>query len=185
MAVGALNFYRRHQKELDADVQSRHADVCAFCVTRLQAIATAKESREITTSRHPAIVISSSGMATGGRVLHHLAAGLPDRRNTVLFVGYQAEGTRGRTLLDGARSVKIHGAAVPVAARIARVDSMSAHADATELTSWLRTFPKPPQTTYLVHGEAHAQDTLQTQIRGVLGWRVEIPTHGQKVEVPL
>ena len=93
-------------------------------------------------------------MATGGRVLHHLAAALPDPRNTVLFVGFQAAGTRGRTLCDGAKQVKIHGQFIPVAARIERIDSMSAHADAGEIMRWLSGFARPPSMTYLVHGEA-------------------------------
>src|SRR6185503_12085260 len=108
----------------------------------------------------PAIVISSSGMATGGRVLHHLKAALPDKRNTVLFVGFQGEGTRGRQLVDGAPSVKIHGQTVPVVAHIAKIDSMSAHADSREILKWLRGFTKPPATTYLVHGEPRPMDTL-------------------------
>jgi metallo-beta-lactamase family protein len=133
----------------------------------------------------PAIVISASGMATGGRVLHHLAACLPDARHTVLFVGFQAEGTRGRALLDGATTVKIHGMMVPVAARIERIDSMSAHADANEILRWLKTFATPPRHTYLVHGEPMAQDALKTRIETALGWTVHIPQHGEKVEVSI
>lgn len=185
MAVKALDFYRKHEKELDADVRSRHADVCAFSVRRLQPIVSPGESRKITAAHGPAIVISASGMATGGRVLHHLEACLPDPRNTVLFVGFQAEGTRGRSLVDGAKTVKIHGQIVPVAARVEKLDSMSAHADASEIISWLRTVTKPPQTTYLVHGEAGAQDTLKARIESTFGWRVHIPQHGERVEVPL
>src|SRR4029453_2812447 len=108
---------------------------------RYQAIASPQQSKELTASRRSSIVISSSGMATGGRVLHHLAAALPDARNTALFVGDQAEGTRGRPLVDGAREVKIHGRVVPVGARIAKIDSMSAHADRQEILRWLGTVP--------------------------------------------
>ncbi len=185
MAVNALNFYQTHERELDADVRSRRADVSGFAVKRLVPVASGKESRKITASHGPAIVISASGMATGGRVLHHLIACLPDPRNTVLFVGYQAEGTRGRHLVEGAKMVKIHGAMVPVAARIEKIDSMSAHADAREITDWLRTFPKPPSTTYLVHGESRAQEALKRRIEATLSWQVHIPQHGEKVEVPL
>jgi metallo-beta-lactamase family protein len=185
MAVSALNFYRKHEKELDADVRSRHADVCAFCLRRLQPIASPAESKSITASHGPAIVISASGMATGGRVLHHLAACLPDPRNTVLFVGFQSEGTRGRSLADGAKTVKIHGQPVPVAAHIARLDSMSAHADAREIIEWMRTVKKAPRTTYLVHGEVAAQDALKARIEATFRWNVRIPQHGEKVEVPL
>ena len=124
-------------------------------------------------------------MATGGRVLHHLEACLPDSRNTVLFVGFQAEGTRGRSLVEGARSVKMHGQVVPVAARIEKLDSMSAHADAGEIINWLRTVTNRPRATYLVHGEPVAQDALKARIETTLGWAVHIPQHGEKVEVTL
>jgi metallo-beta-lactamase family protein len=185
MAVQALEFYRKHEKELDADIRSRHADVAAFCVKRLQPIVSPRESREITATHGPAIVISASGMATGGRVLHHLAACLPDARNTVLFVGFQAQGTRGRSLVEGTKLVKIHGQMVRVAAKIEKLDSMSAHADASEIMNWLRTVTTPPQTTYLVHGEAGAQDVLKARIESTFGWRVHTPQHGERVEVPL
>jgi metallo-beta-lactamase family protein len=117
--------------------------------------------------------------------VHHLFAGLPDRRNTVLFVGFQAAGTRGRQLVDGAQHVKMYGQHVPVHARIEKIDGMSSHADAREILQWLRTFPRPPKTTYLVHGEVVAQDALKARIAKELGWRVEVPVHGQKVDVPL
>jgi len=124
-------------------------------------------------------------MATGGRVLHHLVACLPDPRHTVLFVGFQAEGTRGRALIDGAKTVKIHGMSVPVRARIERIDSMSAHADSTEIMRWLRSFQRPPRRTYLVHGEPPAQEALKRLIEKTLGWSVHIPEHGEKAEVPI
>jgi metallo-beta-lactamase family protein len=185
MAVEALQFYVAHQAELDRDVQSRDGTPSAFSTKRFQAVTSARESMEIVKSQHPAIVISASGMATGGRVLHHLAACLPDARHTILFVGFQAEGTRGRALVDGARAVKIHGGMVPVAARVHRIDSMSAHADQAEITRWLRTFRTPPQQTYLVHGEPAAQDALKQHLETALGWKVHIPQHTEKVEVDL
>lgn len=185
MAVGALNFYAQHDKHLDLDVRVGTGEVSAFSPKRFRAVASPKESREVVADRAPAIIISASGMATGGRVLHHLAASLPDARNTVLFVGFQAEGTRGRALVEGAKSVKIHGMVVPVAARIEKIDSMSAHADAGEIMRWLGTFHAPPRRTYLVHGEPAAQDALKARIEKSLGWDVHIPQHGEKVEVPL
>jgi metallo-beta-lactamase family protein len=185
MAVGALNFYEKHNRELDADVQSRRADVSAFSVKRLEAVASPNQSKKITASRGAAIVISASGMAEGGRVLHHLAACLPDPRNAIVFVGFQAEGTRGRQLIEGAKAVKIHGEMIGVSAQIAQLNSMSAHADAREIVDWLRTCPKPPAMTYLVHGEPHAQDTLKERIVSTFAWAVHIPHHGEKVEVPL
>ena len=185
MAVQALDFYIRHENELDADVQSRNGTIDPYNPKHFRAVSSPRESKAIIEQMEPAIVISASGMATGGRVLHHLAACLPDPRHTVLFVGFQAEGTRGRALLSGARAVKIHGALVPVAARIERIDSMSAHADAGEILRWLRTFPQPPQRTYLVHGEPAAQDALKLAIETALGWTVHIPQHGERVEVNL
>ena len=122
-------------------------------------------------SSEPAIVISSSGMATGGRVLHHLERALPDERNTVLFVGYQAAGTRGRKLRDGARAVRMHGQDVPVAgARSRSLDSMSAHADANEILRWLGGFTRPPELTCLVHGEPGPMDALKARIEQELHW---------------
>jgi metallo-beta-lactamase family protein len=148
-------------------------------------VTTPEGSKELDRRKGPMIILSASGMATGGRVVHHLAAGLPDPRNTVLFVGYQSAGTRGRQLIDGAQQTKMFGQYVPVKARIERLDGMSAHADAGEIVRWLRTFPRAPKVTYLVHGEIVAQDALKVRIAKELGWTVEIPTHGQKVDLPL
>jgi metallo-beta-lactamase family protein len=124
-------------------------------------------------------------MATGGRVLHHLKRALPDAKNTILFVGYQAPGTRGRSLVDGAHEVKIHGAFVPVLARVALIDSMSAHADAGEILRWLRGFRRPPARTYLVHGEPAAQDALQAAIARELGpaWATSAPDYLERGEL--
>lgn len=184
MAVSALHFYARHERELDLDVRVGTGEISAYATKRFQPVASPKESSEVVKSAEPAIVISASGMATGGRVLNHLAATLPHARNTVLFVGFQADGTRGRSLLDGSKSVKIHGMMVPVAARIEKLDSLSAHADSGEIVRWLRTFKKPPARTYLVHGEPVPQDTLKATIGKTLGWTAHIPQHGEKVEVP-
>jgi metallo-beta-lactamase family protein len=122
-------------------------------------------------------------MATGGRVLHHLAAALPDQRNTVLFVGYQADGTRGRALLLGAREVKIHGQAIPVRARIERLDSMSAHADRREIIRWLRTAPSPPRRVCLVHGESGPMAALKLLIEQQLGWPTYTPSHRERISL--
>ena len=123
----------------------------------------------------PAIVISSSGMATGGRVLHHLKAALPDPRNAVLLVGFQAAGTRGRQLVDGAPAVKIHGQLIPVHARVEKIDSMSAHADSQEILRWLGGFKQAPRMTFLVHGEPVAMEALQASIKASLGWPTMLP----------
>ncbi len=185
MAIKALDYYRAHANELDPDVRPGRRDVCAFCTARFEPVESASESKDVVSRPGPAVIISASGMATGGRVLHHLADGLPDPRNTVLFVGFQAAGTRGRTLIEGAPEVRMFGRAIPVQATIEKLNAMSAHADASEILRWLRTFPKPPSTTYLVHGEPVAQVALKARIERELGWTVRIPAHGEQVDLPL
>jgi metallo-beta-lactamase family protein len=185
MALQALKFYERHTGELDGDIGRRRGEVSAFCTARFRPVATPQESRAVVERPGPAIVISASGMATGGRVLHHLANGLADARNTVLFVGFQAAGTRGRQMIEGAQEVRIFGQFIPVHARVEKLNGMSAHADAGEIVQWLRTFPHAPGTTYLVHGEPSAQEALQTRIQKELAWNVQIPQHGDRVSVPL
>jgi metallo-beta-lactamase family protein len=183
MAVEALSFYTARVSELDPEMRPPQKDVSMFCTARFQTIASPQQSKALTANRRSAIVISSSGMATGGRVLHHMAAALPDAKNTVLFVGYQAAGTRGRKLVDGATQVKIHGRMIPVAARIAKIDSMSAHADRTEILRWLGTLPSPPGRLCLVHGEPAPMDALKAQIRDRLGWDAHTPEHGERITV--
>lgn len=209
MAIDALARYSARIGELDPDLQPENRDqkaphgpadrndpqevrrqhanrerqVCAFCTERFQTISSAQESRQLTQSRMPAIIISASGMATGGRVLHHLKAGLPDSRNTVLFVGYQAAGTRGRRLVDGEKTIKIHGEWIPVHARVELIDSMSAHADSREVLHWLGGFTAPPKMTFLVHGEPAAMDAQAAAIRDKLRWKTKMPEHQERVEL--
>lgn len=185
MALGALEYYRRHAAELDPDVRPARGEVCAFCTSRFSPVASARESQEVVDRKGPAIIISASGMATGGRVLHHLVGGLSDPRNTVLFVGFQAAGTRGRDLIEGAHRVKMYGQFIPVEARIDKLNAMSAHADADEAIRWLRTFPRAPGITYLVHGEPPAQEALKARIERELGWKVHIPAYRERVDVAL
>ena len=207
MAIGALQFYASRSGELDAETAKgsdpRGTDfpanrdgrgqtpktnarrVSAFATTRLVTVSSPQQSADLVASRHPAIVIASSGMATGGRVLRHLAATLPHPQNTVLFVGYQAAGTRGRDLTNGAREIKLLGRIVPVAARVERIDSMSAHADAGEIMRWLAGFARAPRMTYLVHGEPHALDALAARITAERGWPVHIAAHRERVELSL
>jgi metallo-beta-lactamase family protein len=210
MASEALARYRERLHELDPEMQPETRDekaphdasahesrdkrreqareerrLCVFCTERFRVIASSAESRQLTESKTPAIVISSSGMATGGRVLHHLKAALPDGRNTVLMVGFQAEGTRGRRLVDGEREVKIHGQMVPVNAKVEQIESMSAHADAEEILRWLGGFKSPPKTTYIVHGEPVAMEALSDRIKGTLGWATHMPQHQEVVTLEL
>ena len=182
MALDALRYYASRASELDADVQSA-SEIRRFFTARFQPVSSAQQSSELVRSKIPSIVVSSSGMATGGRVLHHLLGALPDKRSTVLFVGYQAAGTRGRQLVDGAREVKIRGQLVPVHARVERIDSMSAHADSHETLRWLGGFKEPPRMTYLVHGEPGPMDALKSTIASQLKWQVHTPAHLEQVEI--
>ncbi|HEX6323060.1 MAG TPA: MBL fold metallo-hydrolase [Vicinamibacterales bacterium] len=192
MAIEALKMYSERLHELDADItESAQAapqrtvggerKVCAFCTSRFETVTSAEQSKQVTASRQPSIVISASGMATGGRVLHHLKAALPNAANTVLFVGYQAAGTRGAHLVSGAADTKIHGVIVPVNARIEKLDSMSAHADANEIMRWLGHFTAPPARTFLVHGEEEPMDALAARIRAELKWDVATPAWKEQV----
>jgi metallo-beta-lactamase family protein len=183
MAAQAMRFYAQRADELDPEMQKRERGVCVFCTTRMTTVSSAQQSIDLVASRQPAIVIASSGMATGGRVLYHLAAGLPNPRNTVMFVGYQAAGTRGRSLLDGAKTVRIKGRDIPVAATIEHIDSMSAHADAGEIMRWLSGFVAAPAMTYLVHGEAVALEALRTRVMQEKQWPVHIAGDRERVEV--
>jgi metallo-beta-lactamase family protein len=182
MAVEALGYYASRAGELDPDIQAA-AEVRRFFTARFQPVSSAQQSSELVRSRTPSIIVSSSGMATGGRVLHHLERALPDKRNTVLFVGYQADGTRGRHLTEGGREVKIRGQLVPVNARVERLDSMSAHADVEEILRWLHGFKTPPGAVYLVHGESGPMESLKTTIESRLRWAVHTPRHLESVEL--
>jgi metallo-beta-lactamase family protein len=133
-----------------------------------------EDSKALSHNAMPKVIISASGMATGGRVLHHLKAFGGDSRNTVLFAGYQAAGTRGEALIHGAREVKIHGQWIPIRAEIANLPSLSAHADADEILRWLGGFNRAPKKTFIVHGEPQASQALQTRISTSLGWPCDI-----------
>lgn len=192
MAVEALQMYAERLHELDADITASaqaapqravrgERKLCAFCTSRFETVSSAEQSKEVTRSKQPSIVISASGMATGGRVLHHLRATLPGGNNTVLFVGYQAKGTRGAQLVAGATETKIHGELVPVAARIERIDSMSAHADIDEVMRWLGNFRNAPKTTFLVHGDDEPMAAQAARIRTDLTWNVATPAWKETV----
>ena len=183
MATEALTFYGNRATELDPEFSESGGRLTGFLTRRFTAVTSTQQSKDLVRSDKPAIVISSSGMATGGRVLHYLRATLPDPRNTILFVGYQAGGTRGRQLVDGAKQVKMHGRFIDVHARVEKIDSMSAHADAGEIIRWLKGFKQPPKTTYLVHGEPSAQQALASRIGSELGWATHIPAHQETVEI--
>jgi len=183
MALEALNFYAKRTDELDDEMSQRGRAVRMFATKRFTVTRSAQESKQITASRLPSIVISSAGMATGGRVLHHLRRTLPDDRNTILFVGYQSVGTRGRDIRDGAKTTRIHGEEITINARVESFDSMSAHADSNEIMRWLKNFTRPPQLTCLVHGEAGPMDTLKARIERELKWTVRTPNQGERISL--
>jgi len=136
------------------------------------------ESKALASRHGPMVILSASGMATGGRVLHHLAHYAGDHRNMIILTGYQAPGTRGATLASGAKTVRIHGRDVEVNAEVVQLQSASAHADANQLIAWLRTLPQAPDQVYVVHGEAGPADTLRGRIKRELGWRALVPEQG-------
>ena len=140
-----------------------------------------EESKKINQVHYPCIIVSSSGMVTGGRILHHMLLRLPDPRNQVIFIGFQAPGTRGATIKSGAKSVRIFSEDVTIRAHVDALEQFSDHADTTELLTWLKTFKKRPQTTFLVHGEPDAASRLQQAISSSLGWNVKIAEWLQKV----
>lgn len=140
-----------------------------------------EESKKLNLSHAPKVIVAGSGMATGGRVVHHIAAFGPRAENTIVFAGYQAGGTRGAAMLAGAREVKIHGNYVPIHAEIVSLGNMSAHADADELIAWLKAFERPPRRTFITHGEPAAADVLRLRMKDELGWEATVPEHLDQV----
>jgi metallo-beta-lactamase family protein len=159
------------------------AGQCRATCSVARYVRSVEESKNLDVDPMPKIVISASGMATGGRVLHHLKSYAPDPRNTVLFAGFQAGGTRGAAMTAGATSVKIHGQYVPVRAEVANLHMLSAHADADEIMGWLRNFERPPKLTFITHGEPDASDALRHRIEEELGWSCLVPEHRESVEL--
>ena len=181
MGLEATEIYCRHTDEHDIEMSQLRGEGDCLRSRRMVIHKTPEQSKSINAMKGPMVIISASGMATGGRVLHHLKHRLPDPNTTVLFAGYQAEGTRGRLLQDGAKEIKLLGTVVPVRATIEVVDGFSAHADQGEILRWLRTFKKPPRMTYIVHGEPPAANALAEVIREQLKWKVDVAKHQQVV----
>ena len=178
MAVQATALYHKHRRLLR--VGAREADHLADGV---HLVADVKQSMRLQRSRWPSVIISASGMATGGRVLHHLKAMAPVAKHHIVFAGFQVGGSRGAKLVAGATDVKVHGEYVPVRAQVSQVEGFSGHADADELMAWMRQLRRPPRQTFVVHGEPAASDALRTRIQDELGWPVRVPQHGETVQV--
>ena len=185
MAISVTALYRDHPEDHDLDFtkQETNGDRDPLNMHLVHMTRTVDESKAINEVVAPCIIVSASGMASGGRILHHLAHRLPDSRSTVLLVGYQGEGTRGRQLLDGAKYLNIHGESVPVRARVVDVGQLSAHAGKSELLHWLSGFQAPPRQTFLVHGEPVALHALRDAVTAQFKWPVTIPVHEQACEL--
>ncbi|HEX7240267.1 MAG TPA: MBL fold metallo-hydrolase [Longimicrobiaceae bacterium] len=178
MAAQATRVFQAHAREL----RLSPAECEAVCRTA-ETTESVEESKRIDRMQVPRVVISASGMATGGRVLHHLKVFAPDPANTVLFAGYQAAGTRGADMVAGARSVKIHGQNVPVRAEVAMLDNVSAHADYAEILEWLGWMERPPRSVFVTHGEPVASDALRRRIQDRFGWDCRVPEHRERVDL--
>lgn len=181
MAIEATALYQRHHKLMRIT-----ANEAAALTDGITLVSKPQQSERLTGSLHrgyPRIIISASGMATGGRVLHHLKAMAPDPKNHIVFPGFQVAGTRGNTLVTGGREVKIHGQYIAVKAEVSQIEGFSGHADANGLMSWMRAFHPAPRQVFLVHGEPAAVDFLRLRIKDELGWTVHVPEHLSEVEV--
>ena len=174
MAIESTSIYRRHR-----DLHRLSIAQCEGMAKVARISRTADDSRAIGQLNYPVIIISASGMATGGRVLHHLINMAPDHRNSIVFAGYQAGGTRGAKLVGGARSVRIFGEDITVNAEVVSLPAMSAHADASQLIDWLKTLKKVPNHVFVTHGEPNAADALRWRIEHELGWSASVPMLGQ------
>jgi metallo-beta-lactamase family protein len=184
MAVSAIPLFIRHTEDHDLEMSALvDADRCPFEGPNVKFIQTSDQSRALNDEPGPGIIIAGSGMANGGRIRHHLVNRVSDSRTTVLFVGYQGEGTPGRALLEGAETFRAFGWEVPVRARRERLDALSAHADRGEILRWLGHFDAPPRRTFLVHGEPTARQALQAKIVAELGWEVARPELGERFDL--
>jgi metallo-beta-lactamase family protein len=182
MAIDCTDIYRRHHEDHNLEMNAlERRGIKPFTPPDVHFDRTVEQSKALNDSHYPTVIISASGMATGGRVLHHLKRCLPDHRNTILFEGFQAPGTRGHSLQAGARAVKMHGEMVPVRARIESMENLSAHADYGELLRWLGSFPRPPKKVWLVHGEPQAAQSLRQKITDQLHWDADAAQYLQQI----
>lgn len=179
MAVDATEVYRKHRQDHRLNFEQ-----CQAMCHAAKIVNSVEESIALNQRRTPMVIIAASGMATGGRVLHHLKAFASDPRNTILFAGFQAGGTRGAAMLTGVDSIKIHGEYVPLRAKVLQIDNLSAHADAGEILSWLSHFKIAPKRTFITHGEPAASDCLRKKIEETLHWDCRIPEYLELADLP-
>jgi metallo-beta-lactamase family protein len=178
MAAAALDIYREHASELRLDREAVEG-----LTDGVEIVQSAEESSALNARHGPMVIIAGSGMATGGRIVHHLKASAPGHRNAIVLAGHQAGGTRGAALLDGAATLRIHGQDVPVRAEVAQLENMSAHADAREIVDWLRALDRRPTKVFINHGEPAASDALRQRIERELGWDCQVPCYLETAEV--
>jgi metallo-beta-lactamase family protein len=178
MAIDVTELYQRFRSEHRLDDAA-----CRAMCSGTRFVREVEESKQLTARRGPMVIVSASGMATGGRVLHHLKSFAPDHRNAIVLAGYQVPGTRGASLAAGAATVRIHGADVPVRAEVVQLEGASAHADASEVMDWLRTAPRVPRGVFVAHGEPGAADTLRQRIEHELGWTARVPMYRDSVDL--
>lgn len=178
MAADVTGLYRQY-----VDLHRLNDDDLDAMRRTVHIVNSAEESKALNRRKGPMIIVSASGMLTGGRVLHHLAAFGPDKRNAIILCGYQAGGTRGAALAGGAKRVRIYGQDVDVDAEVAQLATASAHADADEILAWLATSPRPPRTVFVTHGEPDAADALRVRIERELGWSAHTPEYLERIEL--
>jgi metallo-beta-lactamase family protein len=183
MAISVTDLYMRHHEDHDLAFITESKNGNPLDAHTVHYMRTVEDSKKINDVKTPAIIISASGMATGGRVLHHIAQRAPDSRNAILLAGFQAEGTRGRALEEGAKTLRMYGEDVPVAAEVINLRQFSAHAGKSELMRWLTGLPAPPRQTYLVHGEPAASAALKFTIESNFRWHVSLPAYLQTVDL--
>jgi metallo-beta-lactamase family protein len=178
MAITATELFCRFNR-----LHRLSASDCAKIDKAVTYVRTQQESIDLNANHYPSVIISASGMASGGRVLHHLKSLLPSDRNSVVFAGYQAAGTRGQKLCNGAQEVKIHGQNIPVNADVHSIDSLSAHGDYKDIINWLKTCPEPPKRVFVTHGEPASSDSMRCHINSMAGWSAEVPEYMDKIEL--
>jgi metallo-beta-lactamase family protein len=182
MAINVADIYCRHPEDHALDMKLLMDEKrCPLCCKQYHLARKPEESKALNHHAGPLVIVSASGMATGGRILHHLKLRLPDPRTTVLLVGFQSIGTRGRALQEGARTIRIHGQDVPVRAKVETLDGLSAHADREEILRWLSGFRRPPGKTYIVHGEPRAAEGLADTLQTRLHWNARVGRDGETV----
>jgi len=184
MAIDATMVFERRKGDYDLEAKVLELEGKNILKTRqIKFCRSTEESKQLDEQKSPGIIISASGMVEGGRILHHLAHRLPHPQHTVLFIGFQAAGTRGRTILEGKPTVKIHGQQIPIRAKIENISGFSAHADYNEILAWLMGFNRPPLRTFIVHGEPEAAQALEEKIKNRFGWEVIIPKFRESFEI--